>query len=686
MATYTGIKIYQLGISGATHAQGDTIVGVYDMDVVDNGGTDTSGQPLTADTLHEMQLYYFNPNQGFTINGVTYLDVILLDTGTISIDGVEIDGARVEFVDPGNGQTIEHFIPLQSDAADAYTVQAGDTITTVFAVSGTDADQIDYADMYTGYTPPLDYLVEGTAGNDTIDASYTGDPEGDMIDANDALDGSKDDSIEGGAGFEYIYAGAGDDTISTGADGAIVYPGDGDDLIYGSDVNDRVEPSAGNDTMIGGLGNDLFWGGDGNDSIDGGPGGDPIRAGAGDDTIDSGVGYGSDDGFSVIQAGAGNDLIYIGDAGSSVSGEDGDDTIYGAISFSYINAGAGNDLLIDGGAQDTMLGGDGSDEIRLNAGGNKIVFTGNGTTDDANDVITWTGGGQILLRDFGLGDTGSLTDGDQTNNDFIDLSAFYSGYTEMRADLADDNRLNHSVGDFSDNTAISGYIIFQNSSGANYMSATDLTYDNTNVTCFSADVRVLTMAGERRVGDIEKGEFVLTMDHGYRPVRWVGRRFVSQQELDANPHLHPIRITKGALGNNTPCRDLIVSPQHRIYVRSTIIQRMTGQAEGLVAAKHLLGIQGVEIAYNMAEITYVHIMFDDHEVIYSEGAASESFYTGAVAMNALDQAARREIIELFPELAQDDCPPPTPARPLLPGRIGRKIAARHGMNSKPLVA
>lgn len=260
VATYSGIKIYQLGVTGAVHAQGDTIVGVYDMDVVDNGGTDTSGQPFTGDILHEMQLYYFNPNQSFTINGVTYLDVILLDTGTISIDGVEIDGARVEFVDSGTGQTIEHFIPLQSDAADAYTVQAGDTITTVFAVSGTDADQVDYADMYTGYTPPLDYIVEGTSGADTIDASYTGDPEGDMIDANDALDGSNDDSIEGGAGFDYIYAGASDDTISTGADGAIGYPGDGDDLIYGSDVNDRVEPSAGNDTMIGGLGNDLFWG------------------------------------------------------------------------------------------------------------------------------------------------------------------------------------------------------------------------------------------------------------------------------------------------------------------------------------------------------------------------------------------------------------------------------------------
>ena len=59
---------------------------------------------------------------------------------------------------------------------------------------------------------------------------------------------------------------------------------------------------------------------------------------------------------------------------------------------------------------------------------------------------------------------------------------------------------------------------------------------------------------------------------------------------------------------------------------------------------------------------------------------------GVYDMNALDQAVRREIIELFSELAQDDCPPPTPARPLLPGRIGRKISARHGMNSKPLVA
>ena len=715
MATYNGIQVFLLNTGGATHSVGDTVMGVYQMDVVDTGGTDFHGQPLDEHTVTEMQLYYFSTaGQSFTINGVQYLDVTSVDNGYIEFDGVEVEGSILGFPDPSTGQEVEFFVPSQNDAADAYTVDTGSAITRTlyFPGAGTDGDAMSYADMYTGYTPPPDYIVEGTAGDDLIDASYTGDPEGDMIDASDHSDGSDidsieagdgndtilsgadkdtiyagagDDSISGGAGLDYIYAEGGNDTINTGADGALVYPGDGHDFIQGSDANDRVEASAGNDTMIGGLGNDLFWGGDGDDSIDGGPGSDPIRAGAGNDTIDGGVGYGTADAFDIITAGSGNDLVYVGDGGASVTAEDGDDTIYGSANFSYINAGAGSDLIIDGGGPDTFLGGDGADEIRL-TGGDTTVYTGAGSNDDSDDVVTWNGAGDVELRDFGSGDSGSTDDGIQTNNDYLDLSAFYSGYTEMRADFNDDSILNQSVGDFSDNTAISGSLQFLDNSGTQYMTAGGLTYDNTNVTCFASDVRVLTMAGERRVGDIDKGEFVLTMDHGYRPVRWVGRRFVSQQELDANPHLHPIRITKGALGNNTPCRDLIVSPQHRIYVRSAIIQRMTGHAEGLVAAKHLLGIQGVEIAYDMAEITYVHIMFDDHEVIYSEGAASESFYTGAVAMSTLDQAARREIIELFPELAQDDCPPPTPARPLLPGRIGRKIAARHGMNSKPLVA
>ena len=112
MATYTGIIVYQLGGVGATHAQGDTIIGVYEMVAVDNGGTSASGESFADTTMHEGQYEYFNTGQSFTINGILYENVIDLDTGSIAIDGVTIDGARVEFVDPGTGQTVEHFIPL----------------------------------------------------------------------------------------------------------------------------------------------------------------------------------------------------------------------------------------------------------------------------------------------------------------------------------------------------------------------------------------------------------------------------------------------------------------------------------------------------------------------------------------------------------------------------------------------
>ena len=128
------------------------------------------------------------------------------------------------------------------------------------------------------------------------------------------------------------------------------------------------------------------------------------------------MGYGSDDVFSLLNAGSGNDLVYVGDGGASVTAEDGDDTIYGAANFSYINAGAGSDIIIDGGGPDTVLGGDGADEIRL-TGGDTTVYMGDGSNDDSNDVVTWNGAGDVQIRDFGSGDSGSIDDGVQSNND-----------------------------------------------------------------------------------------------------------------------------------------------------------------------------------------------------------------------------------------------------------------------------
>ena len=101
---------------------------------------------------------------------------------------------------------------------------------------------------------------------------------------------------------------------------------------------------------------------------------------------------------------------------------------------------------------------------------------------DAND-------GNDTITDFNADNTGSITDGDQANNDFIDLDPFYTNIFELRADLADDGLLNQSVGDFGDNTAIGGSIALTGISG------TDLTFDNTNVACFTAGTIIETKTG-----------------------------------------------------------------------------------------------------------------------------------------------------------------------------------------------
>lgn len=194
------------------------------------------------------------------------------------------------------------------------------------------------------------------------------------------------------------------------------------------------------------------------------------------------------------------------------------------------------------------------------------------------------------------------------------------------------------------------------------------------VPCFTAGVRLATAKGQRPVEKLSVGDLVETADHGLQPIRWIGSRTLDAVDLAANPRLQPIRIRKGALGDRLPKRDLLVSPQHRMMVRSAVAQSLFGTDEVLVAAKHLTALEGVEVALDVTEITYVHLLFDRHEVVYAEGAQSESLYTGEQALRAVGEAARAEILALFPELADGAA---SGARMLLNGRQGRNLAAGH---------
>ncbi|SHL84061.1 Hemolysin-type calcium-binding repeat-containing protein [Paracoccus solventivorans] len=492
--------------------------------------------------------------------------------------------------------------------------------------------------------PFRDGYVDGTDGNDRIDANYV-DKDGDRVDRGDAIlpgHSGNMDHIRAGRGNDTVYAGAGDDTVEGG---------EGNDVIHGEAGNDKLYGDAGNDQIHGGEGNDSLYGGDGNDTLRG------------------------DGGNDLLEGGAGNDELRGGKDDDTLRGGDGDDRLFGDEGNDRLDGGKGNDSLDGGAGADTLTGGEGFD--------------------------TFVGGSGDLITDFNAGiDPAAYDDGNDANNDVVDLSGYYNHdnlaiinaqreaageqpyrtpLQWMRADQADGilNDINSANGFGQDFT-----LTIQNGGAA--VGGEALTHETTRVVCFGADALIETDRGPVAAGRLAVGDLVRTRDAGLQPIRWIGSSRLDAAQLAANPRLRPIRIRAGALGDGLPSTDLVVSPQHRVLVRSRIAQKMFGTDEVLVAAKQLCQLGGIDIAEDLDGVTYVHFLFDDHQIVFSNGAETESLFTGDVALNSVGPAALEEILTLFPQLRSGAAP--VPARVLASGRMGRKMATRHLQNRRALVS
>ena len=186
--------------------------------------------------------------------------------------------------------------------------------------------------------------------------------------------------------------------------------------------------------------------------------------------------------------------------------------------------------------------------------------------------------------------------------------------------------------------------------------------------CFAGGTRIRTASGDVLVQSLDVGDLVLTVDHGpQKVVRILHRNLVFDGE---NDHHKPIEFKPGSLGHNLPIATLCVSPQHRILI--------TLEAEEkLVAAKGFLHLKGVRIKKGCRSVDYYHLIFDRHEIVYSEGVATESFLPGPVAMSALEEVVQEELRGIFPQLRDDDAHrAPQTARPVIgPSRAERLMKA-----------
>lgn len=206
-----------------------------------------------------------------------------------------------------------------------------------------------------------------------------------------------------------------------------------------------------------------------------------------------------------------------------------------------------------------------------------------------------------------------------------------------------------------------------------------------SVICMAAGTEILTADGYVEIENLHVGDLIVTVDDGLQPIQWIGCRHLSQEDLQNYPNLLPITIRSGALGDGQPCQDLVVSPQHRVYIKSTVAERVFGSREVLIAAKHLLEVDGVEVSGGVNGVDYWHFLFDKHQLIISNGAATESLFTGPEALKSVSPEALEEIFQIFPELKHADAPISQPVRFIAPGRKARKFAERIAKNKKKLV-
>ncbi|TKD22274.1 hypothetical protein FBT96_06705 [Rhodobacter capsulatus] len=602
------------------------------------------------------------------INGTDQNDTL---TGTAAADTI-MAGAGDDSLSGGAGNDL-----LYGEAGDD-TLAGGSGRNTVYGGAGDDVWQAG-SSLAGGYGTDLVYLEDGNdlayagwfpagaadtlnfgAGDDTLSLEAL-DPAGNQgITLNDTGTATTSGFTSVILNVENVIGNAGANALTGNSLANLLAGGAGNDTLSGGGGNDSLDGGAGADTLSGGTGDDTLRGGAGNDLLSGGSGmdyadyteattgvsvnlGTGTATGAGTDTLNGidgifgsgfadtltgfdGQGTSSGDAFTNVFYGHGGDDLLSGLGGDdSLFGGDDDDTVLGGAGNDLVTGDAGNDSLEGGSGNDTLSGGAGSDIVLGGAGADRIDT---GAGDDTVDG----GAGSDTISVVSGGNTTIIGSEDADNSDVDTLYVFRHNIDWSRTVISGE----------------SGTIVWLNGATTTFSNIENVEFVR-NVPCFTPGTLIETKRGQVAVEKLRPGDRVLTRDNGYQPIRWIGRRRLKAADLAAAPQLQPVRIAAGALGEGLPETDMLVSPQHRMLISGARAELLFGEAEVLAAALHMLGQPGIT-RLKRDEITYLHLMFDAHEIIRGNGAWTESFQPGDQTLSHLDAPQRAELAAIFPDL------------------------------------
>ncbi|MGH1424483.1 MAG: Hint domain-containing protein [Pseudooceanicola sp.] len=178
-------------------------------------------------------------------------------------------------------------------------------------------------------------------------------------------------------------------------------------------------------------------------------------------------------------------------------------------------------------------------------------------------------------------------------------------------------------------------------------------YSTATPACFAANTRIATDRGPVAVEDLRPGDSVCLATGGTAPIRLVLSQTVKVPETYREM---PVRLRGGSMGDLGPSRDLILSPQHRIYIP---------EFKALAPARALTLLPRVGLLKRPIAMTYFHIVMDRHNLILAEDMICESFWPGPMAFGTLPKTAQQSVYRIMGANAR-------PAAPMLTMRQARR--------------
>jgi hypothetical protein len=175
--------------------------------------------------------------------------------------------------------------------------------------------------------------------------------------------------------------------------------------------------------------------------------------------------------------------------------------------------------------------------------------------------------------------------------------------------------------------------------------------------CLLRSTLISTPAGSVAIEQLQAGCMVLTVSGDARPIRWIGRQTFRRNRSSWSEAVLPVCISKDALADGMPSRDLYVSQGHAIFLDGVLIR-----AKALVNGRSI-----VRAIPDTETVEYYNIMLDGHDAVMAEATPVETFQLFGDDYEKFDNFV--EIKRLYPS---NNHPTMSPFAPVVGEESGRQ--------------